>query len=75
MFKLTFILFIFLVVNQNNISEESPDIQLKNDTLKTIVSLKMNSREVIEGKKSKTISAAIKFNKICFLRREGVAPS
>ena len=36
-------------------------------------------REVIEvkksKKKSKTIRAAMKFNKICFLRRESVAPS
>ena len=33
------------------------------------------SREVIEVKKSKTRRAAIQFNKICFWRRECVAPS
>ena len=35
----------------------------------------MTSREVIEVKKSKTRRAPIKFNKICFSRREGVAAS
>ena len=40
-----------------------------------LVSLKLTSREVIEVKKSKTRRAAIKFNKICFSRRGGVAPS
>ena len=39
----------------NDTSKESPDIQLYNDTLKVIVSLKLTSREVIEGKKSKTL--------------------
>ena len=41
----------------NNTSEESPGIQLKNDTLKLRVSSEMFSTEVIEGKKSKTLRA------------------
>jgi hypothetical protein len=41
----------------NDTSEESPGIQLLNDTLKIIVYLKKTSREVIEGKKSKTLCA------------------
>ena len=42
---------------------------------KVTVALKMCPTHFKEGKKSKTHSAAIKFNKICFLRREGVAAS
>ena len=40
-----------------------------------LVSLKLTSREVIEVKKSKTRRTAVKFNKICFSRWEGVAAS
>ena len=39
------------------------------------VAQKLCPRDLREGKKSKTHSAAIKFNKICFSRREGVTPS
>ena len=59
----------------NDTSAKSPWFQLSNDILKVLVSLKLTSREVIEVKKSKTRRAAVKFNKICFLRREGVAAS
>ena len=59
----------------NDTSAESPWSHLKFNTLKVLASLKLTSKEVIEVKKSKTRHAAVKFNKICFSRREGVAAS
>ena len=62
-------------IETNITSTKSPLFQLLNNTLKVLVSLKLTSGEVIEGMKSKTVRAHIKFNKICFSRPEGVAAS
>ena len=40
-------------LEKNDTSEECPGIQLENDTLKVIVSLKLTSREITEFMKSK----------------------
>ena len=40
-------------MEKNDTLVKSPGIQLENDTLKVIISLKLTFREIIEGKKSK----------------------
>ena len=69
-------IYLIYTASKNDTSEKSPGIQLENDTLKVNISLKLTSKEIIEGKKSKNPwRARKKSTKICFSRRVGVAPS
>ena len=59
----------------NDILEERPKIKLYFDTLKVTVAQKWCPRDLIEGKKSKTLRAHVKNQQICFLWQGGVTPS